>query len=72
MRRMALGVSLLLASWHVAVAAAAGFAALVSPPRFELTGRSGTTVRQVFELTNRSAGPAKFHVHTADFTLGAH
>ena len=71
-RRMALGVSLLLAAWHAAVAAAAGFAALVSPPRFELTARSGTVVRQVFELTNRSAGPAKFHVHTADFTLGAH
>ena len=71
MRRMARGVSLLLAAWHAAVASAAGFAALVSPPRFELTGRSGTVVRQVFELSNRSAGPAKFHVHTADFTLGA-
>jgi hypothetical protein len=43
----------------------------VSPPRFELTSRAGTTVRQVFELTNRSAAPAKFQVHTADFTLGA-
>ena len=29
---MALGVSLLLAAWHAAVASAAGFAALVSPP----------------------------------------
>ena len=71
MRRMALGVSLLLAAWHAAVASAAGFAALVSPPRFELTSRAGTTVRQVFELTNRSAAPAKFQVHTADFMLGA-
>jgi hypothetical protein len=70
-RRIAVGMSFLLAAWHAAVAAAAGFAALVSPPRFELTSRSGTTVRQVFELTNRSAGPAKFRVHTADFTLGA-
>ena len=68
---MALGVSLLLAAWHAAVASAGGFAALVSPPRFELTSRAGTTVRQVFELTNRSTAPAKFHVHTADFTLGA-
>ena len=71
MRRMALGVSLLLAASHAAAAAAAGFAALVSPPRFDLTSRSGATVRQVFELTNRSAAPAKFRVHTADFTLGA-
>ena len=71
MRRMALGVSLLLLASHAAVAAAAGFAALVSPPRFDLTSRSGATVRQVFELTNRSAAPAKFRVHTADFTLGA-
>src|SRR5256885_4234739 len=68
---MALGVSLLLAAWHAAVASAGGFAALVSPPRFELTSRAGTTVRQVFELTNRSTAPAKFRVHTADFTLGA-
>ena len=70
-RRMALSVIFLLAAGHVAVASAAGFAALVSPPRFELASRSGTTVRQVFELTNRSTAPAKFHVHTADFTLGA-
>ncbi|TLY73920.1 MAG: hypothetical protein E6K43_09925, partial [Gammaproteobacteria bacterium] len=68
---MALSVIFLLAAGHVAVASAAGFAALVSPPRFELTSRAGTTVRQVFELTNRSAAPAKFQVHTADFTLGA-
>jgi hypothetical protein len=68
---MALGVSVLLAVSHAAMAAAAGFAALVSPPRFELTSRAGMVVRQVFELTNRSAAPAKFHVHTADFALGA-
>lgn len=70
-RRMALGVSLLLAAGHAVVASAAGFAALVSPPRFELTSRAGARVRQVFELTNRSAASAKFRLHTADFTLGA-
>jgi fimbrial chaperone protein len=48
-----------------------GFAALVSPPRFEVKGKPGTTIRQVFELTNRSAAPSKFRVHTADFTLAA-
>jgi hypothetical protein len=68
---MALGVSFLLAAWHATLAAASGFAALVSPPRFELRSHSGAAVRQVLELTNRSAAPARFHVHTADFTLGA-
>jgi fimbrial chaperone protein len=48
-----------------------GFAALVSPPRFELSSRTGSTVRQVIEITNKSNSPSKFRVHTADFTLGA-
>ncbi|MBV9696499.1 MAG: hypothetical protein JO005_06170 [Gammaproteobacteria bacterium] len=56
---------------HVTPSSAGGFAALVSPPRFELHGHGGTTLRQVFELTNRAALPAKYRVHTADFTLGA-
>jgi hypothetical protein len=70
-RRVALAVSLLLAASHAAVVAAAGFAAVVSPPRFELTSRAGATLRQVFVLANRDAAPAKYRVHTADFTLGA-
>jgi hypothetical protein len=68
-RRLLTSVTCLLAALHATGAAADGFAALVSPPRFELTSRSGAMVRQVFELTNRSAAPAKFRVHTADFTL---
>lgn len=52
-------------------ARAGGFAALISPPRFELAARPGATVRGVFELTNRAATPAKYQVHTADFTLSA-
>jgi hypothetical protein len=59
------------AAYSLAAQADAGFAALVSPPRFEVKGKPGTTVRQVFELSNRSAAPAKFRIHTADFTLGA-
>jgi hypothetical protein len=70
-RRLALAVSLLLAASHAAVVAAAGFAAVVSPSRFELTSRSGATLRQVFVLTNRDGAAAKFHVHTADFSLSA-
>jgi fimbrial chaperone protein len=69
-RRLLLTV-LLLAALPLSSARAQEFAALVSPPRFELTGKPGQTVRQVFELTNRSSAPAKFHVHTADFTLDA-
>ncbi len=52
-------------------ARADGFAALVSPPRFEVGGKSGDTVRQVIEITNRSATPSKFRIHTADFVLGS-
>lgn len=50
-------------------AAEGGFAAVVTPPRFELTGSAGSTVRKVFELTNGSATSARFQVRTADFAL---
>jgi len=63
-------LSLLALSGAAGGAYAGGFAAVVSPPRFELTSKGGT-LRQVFELTNRAGTPAKFHVRTADFTLGA-
>lgn len=52
-------------------AAAQGFAALVSPPRFELTAKPGATLRQVLEVSNRSAAPAHYRIHTADFALTA-
>jgi hypothetical protein len=50
---------------------AQGFAALVSPPRFELAAKPGQTLRQVFQLSNRSAAPAQFLIHTADWTLSS-
>ena len=50
-------------------AAAQGFAAMVSPPRFELAVLPGKTERAVIELSNRSAAPARFRVRTADWTL---
>lgn len=72
MRRYPIVLTLALAMLPATQAQAeGGFAALVSPPRFEIRGRPGATVRQVFELTNRSAAPSKFHVRTADFTLAA-
>lgn len=48
---------------------AQGFAAMVSPPRFELDAKPGKTLRGVFELSNRSTAPAKFRLHTADWRL---
>ena len=48
-----------------------GFAALVSPPRFELAAKPGKTLRGVIEVSNRSTAPAKYLIHTADWTLAA-
>jgi fimbrial chaperone protein len=46
------------------------FAAIVSPPRFELAAQPGKTLRAVIEVSNRSAASARYLVHTADWTLG--
>src|ERR1700680_3971070 len=48
-----------------------GFAALVSPPRFELTTQPGKTLRSVVEVSNRSTAPARYLIHTADWTFSA-
>ena len=69
-RRLQLIVSALLCTCYAVVSAAGGFAAVVSPPRFELKSKAGATMRQVFEVTNTASEPAKFRVQTADFTLG--
>ena len=46
------------------------FAAVVSPPRFEISAKGGKTLRQVIEITNKSTTPSKYRVHTSDFVLG--
>jgi hypothetical protein len=48
---------------------AQGFAALVSPPRFELATKAGKTSRNVIEISNRSTAPGRYLIHTADWTL---
>jgi hypothetical protein len=48
---------------------AQGFAALVSPPRFELAAQPGKTLRSVIEVSNRSTAPARYLIHTADWTF---
>ena len=50
-------------------AGAQAFAALVSPPRFELSAKPGETVRAIFELTNRADTVAEYLLRTADWTL---
>jgi hypothetical protein len=49
--------------------ASAQFAAMVSPPRFELDGRPGQSQRQVIEITNGDVVPATYRLRTADWTL---
>lgn len=49
--------------------ASAQFAAMVSPPRFELDGTPGRTQRQVIEITNGDVAPATYRLRTADWTL---
>ena len=51
-------------------AAAQGFAALVAPPRFELKAKPGERLREVLEVTNGGAQPARYRFRTADWTLG--
>ncbi|HEY1312483.1 MAG TPA: hypothetical protein VGE92_01330 [Steroidobacteraceae bacterium] len=68
MRGLVFSLSLLAAAAAPAVHAQ-GFAALVSPPRFELVSQSGKTVRSVIEVSNRSTAPAHYLVHTADWTF---
>ena len=63
---------LLLADMGLAAPAfAPGFAALVSPPRFELAAQPGKTVRGVVEVSNRSTAASRYMVHTADWTFSA-
>ena len=54
---------------HTSGVHAQGFAAIVSPPRFELVAKPGEKIRQVVEITNAGAQSAKFHFKTADWTL---
>ena len=48
---------------------AQGFAAIISPPRFELFVKPGEKTRQVIEITNASTQLAKYYLKTADWAL---
>jgi hypothetical protein len=66
-KRILAAAAILVASTH---SFAQGFAALISPPRFELKGEPGKRTREVIEITNASAQAAKFKLRTAEWTLG--
>jgi hypothetical protein len=53
-----------------AEAHAQGFAALISPPRFELAVKPGEKIRDVMEITNAGAQAAKYRLRTADWSFG--
>ena len=71
MRRRGLFLFSLLAAAFSASVHSQGFAALVSPPRFELAAQAGKTVRSVIEVSNRSTAPARYLMHTADWTFAS-
>jgi hypothetical protein len=47
------------------------FAAMVSPPRFELEGKAGQTQRQIIEITNGDLTASNYRLRTVDWTLDA-
>lgn len=71
MRRLALVLFSLLGIALASAAHSQGFAALVSPPRFELSTQPGKTLRSVIEISNRSTAPGRYLMHTADWTFSA-
>jgi len=59
----------LLLATAASAAVAQGFSAAASPPRFELTASPGQRLRQVLEISNVGAQPAKYRIRTADWTF---
>jgi hypothetical protein len=46
------------------------FAALVTPPRVEVSSEAGNTIRQTLEITHVGANASTYRVYTADWTYG--
>jgi fimbrial chaperone protein len=49
---------------------AAGFAVLITPPRFELRAQPGEVLRQVLEITNAGDSPTRLGIQTAEWEFG--
>jgi hypothetical protein len=61
----------LLGSTAAPGALAQGFAAMASPPRFELRMKPGQVTREILEITNADNATGRYRVKTADWSLGA-
>lgn len=48
---------------------AGGFAATVSPPRFELHAQPGDVLQEIVEISNTDSQPADYDLRTADWSL---
>jgi hypothetical protein len=53
------------------LAQAQGFAAYISPPRFEVQIQAGQTLRQVIEIQHVGVQTGNYRVYTNDWTFGA-
>ena len=62
---------LLFSSCLINSAWGASFSAMVSPPRFELQGKSGDVIREIVDIENAGDIPAVFSISTADWDLSA-
>jgi hypothetical protein len=69
-RRIAFSTVLLALAPHtLPVAGAQGFAAVVSPPRFEIAAKPGERIRQVVEISNAAPAAARYQLRTADWQI---
>ncbi len=62
-------LALLAACLTTPAAHSQGFAAIASPPRFELRAQAGELLRSVLEISNTSSSVATFNVKTADWSF---
>lgn len=69
MRRITHRLLLPLALLLPALASAQGFAAFISPPRFEIKTSPGQPLRQVVEIQHVGRTPGNYRVYTNDWTL---
>jgi len=63
--------SVLAAALCAGPAGAATFAVVASPPRFELSGKAGDTVRDTVEISNADVEPGNYRLFTNDWLLDA-
>ncbi len=67
--RIAALVLLLAASMVPLALFAGGFAAIISPPRFELKGKPGDKIREVVQIGNSGNGISEYVIRTVDWDI---